>query len=44
MNLFDIIILAVISAAVYLAVKMLRKNGGKPCSSCGGNCECCHKK
>ncbi|MBQ6521097.1 MAG: FeoB-associated Cys-rich membrane protein [Anaerolineaceae bacterium] len=41
MNIFDILILAAVAAAVFFAVRRLRKNKG----TCGCGCaDCPHKK
>lgn len=50
MNLASIIILLLVVAAVWYALRTLHKNGGHTCSECrkscngGPNCTCCKAK
>ena len=39
MNIWDILILALVALAVLAAVRQIRKNKGS--CSCGSSCECC---
>ncbi|WP_161874923.1 FeoB-associated Cys-rich membrane protein [Ihubacter sp. rT4E-8] len=46
MNAATIIVLTVIVALAGLAIRSIVKNKkeGNACSSCGGDCGCCHKE
>lgn len=44
MNIWDLLIFLLLGSAVYLAINILKKNGGSSCGQCNKDCSQCKLK